>query len=159
MHWEGWVGNALLYLTSILSYNQYFISGVSRPHKIWNYISKISVRYNNARLKPTHHCQYFIGKIHLFCGSEIKLFKSPCIRPICHGQNIIYINTTICCFTSWNHATGMSLKFGNINPCFLAHLTQRVMWAILITWRPSSSSVRRPSYVVNFFKNLLLWKY
>ena len=34
---------------------------------------------------------------------------------------------------------------------FLAHLTQRVMWAILITWRPS--------YVVNFFKNLLLWKY
>ena len=32
---------------------------------------------------------------------------------------------------------------------FLAHLTQRVMWAILITWRPSSSSVvRRPSSVV-----------
>ena len=30
---------------------------------------------------------------------------------------------------------------------FLAHLTQRVMWAILITWRPSSS-VRRPSSVV-----------
>ena len=31
---------------------------------------------------------------------------------------------------------------------FLAHLTQRVMWAILITWRPSSSSVvRRPSVV------------
>ena len=30
----------------------------------------------------------------------------------------------------------------------LAHLTQRVMWAILITWRPSSSSVvRRPSVV------------
>jgi hypothetical protein len=45
----------------------------------------------------------------------------------------------------------------------LAHLTQRVRWAILITWRPSSvvrpSFVRRPSYVVNFFKNLLLWKY
>jgi hypothetical protein len=33
----------------------------------------------------------------------------------------------------------------------LAHLTQRVRWAIAITWRPS--------YVVNFFKNLLLWKY
>ena len=48
---EGREGNALLYLTSILSYNQYFISGASRPHKIWNYISKISVRYNNARLK------------------------------------------------------------------------------------------------------------
>ena len=30
----------------------------------------------------------------------------------------------------------------------LAHLTQRVMWAILITWRPSSSSVVRPSSVV-----------
>jgi hypothetical protein len=29
---------------------------------------------------------------------------------------------------------------------FLAHLTQRVMWAIPITWRPSSS------YVVNFSK-------
>ena len=36
---------------------------------------------------------------------------------------------------------------------FLAHLTQRVMWAIAITWRPSSS------YVVNFLKNLLLWKW
>ena len=47
-------GNALLYLTSILSYNQYFISGATRPHKIWNYISKISVRYNNARLKLFH---------------------------------------------------------------------------------------------------------
>ena len=35
------------------------------------------------------------------------------------------------------------------NAPFLAHLTQRVMWAILITWRPSSSSVvRRPSSVV-----------
>jgi hypothetical protein len=33
----------------------------------------------------------------------------------------------------------------------LAHLTQRVRWAIAITWRPS--------YVVNLFKNLLLWKY
>ena len=29
---------------------------------------------------------------------------------------------------------------------FLAHLTQRVMWGIAITWRPSS--VRRPSSVV-----------
>ena len=31
----------------------------------------------------------------------------------------------------------------------LAHLTQRVMWAIAITWRPSSS------YVVNFKQNLV----
>ena len=30
---------------------------------------------------------------------------------------------------------------------FLAHLTQRVMWGIAITWRPSSV-VRRPSSVV-----------
>jgi hypothetical protein len=37
------------------------------------------------------------------------------------------------------------------NILFLAHLTQRVMWAITITWLPS--------YVVNFLKNLLLWKY
>jgi hypothetical protein len=36
---------------------------------------------------------------------------------------------------------------------FLAHLTRRVMWAIAITWRPSLS------FDVNFFKNLLLWKY
>jgi hypothetical protein len=49
-------------------------AGASRPHKIWNYISKISVRYNNGRLKPTHLCGYFIGKIHLFCCSEIKLY-------------------------------------------------------------------------------------
>ena len=51
---------------------------------------------------------------------------------------------------------------------FLAHLTQRVMWGIAITWRPSSvrrpsSVVRRPSSVVrrpsvNFsYFNLLLW--
>ena len=32
--------------------------------------------------------------------------------------------------------------FGDF-PSFLAHLTQRVMWAIAITWRPSSSSVVR----------------
>ena len=31
---------------------------------------------------------------------------------------------------------------------FLAHLTQRVRWAIVITWRSSSSSVIRPSSVV-----------
>ena len=36
---------------------------------------------------------------------------------------------------------------------FLAHLTRRVMWAIAITWRPSSS-------VVNFSHfNLLLWNH
>ena len=34
------------------------------------------------------------------------------------------------------------------NEFFLAHLTQRVRWAIAITWRPSSSSVVRPSSVV-----------
>jgi hypothetical protein len=42
------LGNALLHLTSILSYNPYFISGAMRPRRILNYISKISVRYNNA---------------------------------------------------------------------------------------------------------------
>ena len=30
--------NALLYLTSILSYNLYFFSGASRPHKIFNFV-------------------------------------------------------------------------------------------------------------------------
>ena len=32
--------NALLYLISILSYNQYFISGALRPHKISSYTIK-----------------------------------------------------------------------------------------------------------------------
>jgi hypothetical protein len=44
--------------------------------------------------------------------------------------------------------TGTAYHFGasKFTPCcFLAHLSQRVMWAIAITWRPSSSSVRRTS--------------
>ena len=48
---------------------------------------------------------------------------------------------------------------------FLAHLTQRVMWAILITWRPSSSSVVRrklfqkssPLKVLDQWKPNLVW--
>ena len=47
---------------------------------------------------------------------------------------------------------------------FLAHLTQRVMWAILITWRPSSSVVRRklfqkssPLKVLDQWKPNLVW--
>ena len=47
----------------------------------------------------------------------------------------------------------------------LAHLTQRVMWAILITWRPSSSSVVRrklfqkssPLKVLDQWKPNLVW--
>ena len=50
-------------------------------------------------------------------------------------------------------------------PPFLAHLTQRVMWAILITWRPSSSSVVRrklfqkssPLKVLDQWKPNLVW--
>ena len=48
---------------------------------------------------------------------------------------------------------------------FLAHLTQRVMWAIAITWRPSSSSVVRrklfqkssPRKVLDQWKPNLVW--
>ena len=48
---------------------------------------------------------------------------------------------------------------------FLAHLTQRVMWAIPITWRPSSSSVVRrklfqkssPLKVLDQWKPNLVW--
>jgi hypothetical protein len=48
---------------------------------------------------------------------------------------------------------------------FLAHLTQRVMWAILITWRPSSSYVVRrklfqkssPLKVLDQWKPNLVW--
>ena len=48
---------------------------------------------------------------------------------------------------------------------FLAHLPQRVMWAILITWRPSSSSVVRrklfqkssPLKVLDQWKPNLVW--
>jgi hypothetical protein len=43
---------------------------------------------------------------------------------------------------------GSGQQVNIFKPILLAHLTQRVMWAILITWRPSSSSVvRRPSVV------------
>jgi hypothetical protein len=47
---------------------------------------------------------------------------------------------------------------------FLAHLTQRVMWAIAITWRPSSSVIRRklfqkssPLKVLDQWKPNLVW--
>ena len=53
----------------------------------------------------------------------------------------------------------------SIGSLFLAHLTQRVMWAIAITWRPSSSSnVRRklfqkssPLKVLDQWKPNLVW--
>jgi hypothetical protein len=53
----------------------------------------------------------------------------------------------------------------NFEPVFLAHLTQRVRWAIAITWRPSSSSVVRrklfqkssPLKVLDQWKPNLVW--
>jgi hypothetical protein len=72
------------------------------------------------------------------------------------------------CWCELSNYTTIFLIWGNIESCLynikktktfsnpvllLAHLTQRVRWAIAITWHPLSSSV------VNFFKNLLLWKY
>jgi hypothetical protein len=62
------------------------------------------------------------------------------------GSHMLWIHLSYCpSLWSWWICIVESL--------FLAHLTQRVMWAIAITWRLSSSSF------VNFFKNLLLWKY
>jgi hypothetical protein len=46
--------NALLYLTSIISYNQYFISVASRPHKIWiccHYYKRKSRRRKNKNTR------------------------------------------------------------------------------------------------------------
>ena len=49
-------------------------------------------------------------------------------------------------FTSQSYVIyNEKLKYVHL-PFFLAHLTQRVMWGIAITWRPSS--VRRPASVV-----------
>ena len=42
---------------------------------------------------------------------------------------------------------GASVGYAN----FLGHLAQRAIWAIAIIWRPS--------YVINFFKDLLIWNY
>jgi hypothetical protein len=48
--------NALLYLTSIFSYNLYFILGASRPYKIFNSID-MSIRYpNELEIKDTKEC-------------------------------------------------------------------------------------------------------
>ena len=52
-----------------------------------------------------------------------------------------------------------------LNSSFLAHLTQRVRWAIAITWRPSSSSVvcrklfqkSSPLKVLDQWKPNLVW--
>ena len=57
------------------------------------------------------------------------------------------------------------LKDGILFCRFLAHLTQRVRWAIAITWRPSSSSVVRrnlfqkssPLKVLDQWKPNLVW--
>ena len=56
------------------------------------------------------------------------------------------------------------MLFFSFYSVFLAHLTERVMWAIAITWRPSSSVVRRkpfqkssPLKVLDQWKPNLVW--
>ena len=58
----------------------------------------------------------------------------------------------------------MLLRLGVLDTTLLAHLTQRVMWAIAITWCPSSSVVRRklfqkssPLKVLDQWKPNLVW--
>ena len=52
---HGFKGTTLRYISnSILSYTQYFILGTTRPHKILNYISTISVRYDTACFELYH---------------------------------------------------------------------------------------------------------
>ena len=68
----------------------------------------------------------------------------------------------VCVFTSVLCGVNKEVKENNNNKkpnpilAFLA-ITDHVSYCH--HWRPSSSSVRRPSYLVNFFKNLLLWNY
>ena len=64
-----------------------------------------------------------------------------------------------------NYTLEKMYKWLKIELSFLAHLTQRVMWAIAITWRPSSSSVLRrklfqkssPLKVLDQWKPNLVW--
>jgi hypothetical protein len=65
----------------------------------------------------------------------------------------------------WNAIYYLFLFIWILPLCFLAHLTRRVMWAIAITWRPSSSSVVRrklfqkssPLKVQDQWKPNLVW--
>ena len=81
------------------------------------------------------------------------LFKLPSVKP--HkliGLDIFVVYFYLCkthkCFCIQFSAALLLLTTMRFN--FLAHLTWKVKWAFLITWRPSS---------VNFYKNLLLWNY
>ena len=56
-----------------------------------------------------------------------------------------------CCFSELGQLnSGHFIPLNGLRVMLLAHLTRRVIGAIAIIWRPSSS------YVVNPFKNLLL---
>ena len=59
---------------------------------------------------------------------------------------------------------GSKIQTVSSKHCFLAHLSQRLKWAIVIAHRPSSvrpsSSVRRPSvnfHIFNFFSRTAWW--
>ena len=64
-----------------------------------------------------------------------------------------------------HHGITWSIIMVSNGASFLAHLTQKVMWAIGITWRPSSSSVVRckhfkkysPLKVLDQWKPILVW--
>ena len=87
------------------------------------------------------HNTFYVILCSFILQFTVKFFKRGC-------SSSVYINN---CMMIYMY---IHVRIGT----FLAHLTQRVMWAIAITWRPSSV-VRCPSYIVNFLKNLLLWKY
>ena len=56
----------------------------------------------------------------------------------------LYFHTIFCLISSWCGVSNIGKSNGHLfsQSDFLAHLTQRVMWGIAITWRPSS--IRRP---------------
>ena len=99
-----------------------------------------------------------------YCVSRSKAIVSqyfPCIFATCHTLNTIHLSFTekmsmlFSIFRSY-YLTITIHKFFGLLHFFLAHLTQRVMWAIVTTECPSS--VVCPS--VNFLHfNQLLWSH
>ena len=83
---------------------------------------------------------------------------------MCIDSKVIQLSQQVQFVKIWNLVSLMKCKNSSwiIDP-FLAHLTQRVMWAIAITWRPSSVVRRKlfqkssPLKVLDQWKPNLVW--
>ena len=87
-------------------------------------------------------CCFTISQVLLFLyqpGFVVSLWAMFCCFTMIHVQILLCftMSQVLFCFT-------MSYVLFHYEPCFLAHLSLWVRWAIAITCR------RRPSYVVNF---------